>query len=116
MRKAAVVLLFGAILLVITTPLGLYFLGLSNVEGRPTPPILTSNVVADSIELQGVLRTKTHIVVHPSNPWIVVAPFRSGPSPPTATGREDSFRAGAGPTAHSVRTIDQSIDAMQPKS
>jgi hypothetical protein len=72
MRKIAAAALAVALLLVLLAPVGLYLVGLSNVEGRPSPPMSTTNVLADGIELQRALRLKTPIVVRPSNPWIYI--------------------------------------------
>jgi len=72
MRKIAAATLAAALLLVLLAPIGLYLAGLSNIEGRPSPPMSTTNVLADGIELQRALRLKTPIVVRPSNPWIYI--------------------------------------------
>jgi hypothetical protein len=50
--RAAAVILGGTALLASGIPLGLYWLGLSNVEGRPERPTQTSNVIADSAPLE----------------------------------------------------------------
>jgi hypothetical protein len=67
--KIAVVLLGAGALLAAGIPLGLYWLGLSNIEGRPEPPTQTSNVIADSALLQRDLRTQGPIVIDAQNPW-----------------------------------------------
>jgi hypothetical protein len=67
--KIAVVLLGAGALLAVGIPLGLYWLGLSNIEGRPEPPMQTSNVIADSAQLQRDLRTQKPVVIDAPNPW-----------------------------------------------
>jgi hypothetical protein len=62
LRTAAVILGVTA-LLASCIPLGLYWLGLSNIEGRPEQPTQTSNVIADSALLQQDLRTQGPIVI-----------------------------------------------------
>ncbi len=54
--KVAVVLLFATALLAAVLPLGLYWLGLSNIEGRPEPPPKLGNLTADRALLQQDLR------------------------------------------------------------
>jgi hypothetical protein len=67
--KVAVVLLVATALLAAVVPLGLYWLGLSNIEGRPEPPRILSNVTADRALLQQDLRMREPIVVEVLNPW-----------------------------------------------
>jgi hypothetical protein len=70
--KTAAVLLGAAALLATGIPLGLYWLGLSNIEGRPEPPTQTSNVIADSALLQRDLRMQGPIVIDALNPWTFI--------------------------------------------
>jgi hypothetical protein len=70
--RIAVALLGVAALLAAGMPLGLYWLGLSNIEGRPEPPTQTSNVIADSALLQRDLRAQGPIVIDALNPWTFV--------------------------------------------
>jgi hypothetical protein len=71
LRTAAVILGVTA-LLASGIPVGLYWLGLSNIEGRPERPTQTSNVVADSTLLQQDLGTQGPIVVVALNPWTFI--------------------------------------------
>ena len=70
-RQIALVILGGAAFLAAVVPLGLYWLGLSNIEGRPQPPDNTRDVAADRALLQQDLRTHGPIVVQVLNPWSV---------------------------------------------
>jgi hypothetical protein len=67
--KASAFLLGAVALVAACIPLGLYFLGLANIEGRPTPPTQTNNVVADQELLKQNLGTRDPIVIEAANPW-----------------------------------------------
>ena len=67
--KVAVASLLAALLLVLTLPIGLYGLGLSNIEGRPEPPIQTSNLATDMAYLQQAFRRQEPIAIRVLNPW-----------------------------------------------
>jgi hypothetical protein len=67
--KAVTVLLGVTALVVAGIPICLYWLGLSNIEGRPEPPPQTSDLVADGELLQRDLGTRDPIVIEPLNPW-----------------------------------------------
>jgi hypothetical protein len=70
--RTAAVILGVTTLLASSIPLGLYWLGLSNIEGRPERPTATSNVIADSALLQQDLRTQGPIVIVALNPWTFI--------------------------------------------
>jgi hypothetical protein len=67
--KIAFALLGGTTALAAVVPPGLYWLGLSNIEGRPEPPSNVGNVAADRAVLQEDLRMHDPIVVEVLNPW-----------------------------------------------
>jgi hypothetical protein len=67
--KIVFALLGATTVLAAIAPLGLYWLGLSNIEGRPEPPSNVGNVAADSALLQEDLRMHDPIVVEVLNPW-----------------------------------------------
>ena len=90
--KIAVVLLGAVALLAAGIPLGLYWLGLSNIEGRPEPPTQTSHVIADNQVLQRELRMQGPIVIDALNPWLfIVDALREAPRIPSEHAR--SMRA-----------------------
>jgi hypothetical protein len=75
--KIAVVILGGAVFLAAVMPLGLYWLGLSNIEGRPEPPGNIRDVAADRALLQQDLRMHGPIEVQVLDPWrVLVSIFR----------------------------------------
>jgi hypothetical protein len=61
------------VLLVGFLPLGLYWLGLGNIEGRPSPPLKTADAASDNALLQQDLRRSTPIRVVRVSPWSYVA-------------------------------------------
>jgi hypothetical protein len=71
--KVAVASLLAALLLVLSLPIGLYGLGLMNIEGRPEPPIQTSNLATDTAYLQQAFRRQEPIAVRVLNPWTYAA-------------------------------------------
>ena len=90
--KIAVALMGATALLAAGMPLGLYWLGLSNIEGRPVPPSQTSNVIADDALLQRDLRTQGPIVIDALNPWtFIIDAFHDAPRFPSERAR--SMRA-----------------------
>jgi hypothetical protein len=70
--KGAAFFLGAVALLIAGVPLGLYWVGLSNIEGRAEPPTQTSNVVADSELLKRDLGTHDPIVIETANPWTLL--------------------------------------------
>jgi hypothetical protein len=73
LSKVAIAFVCGVGILVIALPLGLYVLGLSNIEGRPEPPTDTNHVAADTILLQQTFRSTAPVAVHVLNPWTYAA-------------------------------------------
>jgi hypothetical protein len=71
MGKIAVALLGAIVLLAAVMPPGLYWLGLSNIEGRPQPPGNIRDATADRALLQRDLRLNDPIVIEVLNPWSV---------------------------------------------
>jgi hypothetical protein len=71
--KVAIALLLGVALLVFSLPIGLYWLGLSNIEGRPEPPTEMNHIAADTVLLQQTFRSPAPVAVHPLNPWTYAA-------------------------------------------
>jgi hypothetical protein len=65
-------------LLIIGLPLGLYGLGLSNIDGRPEPPVRTNSIPADTTLLQHTFRSQAPIVVHALNPWTYAVALVTG--------------------------------------
>jgi hypothetical protein len=58
--------------------MGLYALGLYNIEERPTPPVLTSSGAADTTLLQQAFHSTTSpIDIRVLNPWTFVTTLRS---------------------------------------
>jgi hypothetical protein len=67
--KIAVASLIAAILFVLSLPIGLYGLGLLNIEGRPEPPMQTSNLETDADYLQQAFRRSEPLSIRAPNPW-----------------------------------------------
>jgi hypothetical protein len=72
LSKVALGFVCGAGILAVGVPLGLYLLGLSNIEGRPEPPNQT-NLAADTVLLQQTSRNTAPVAVHVLNPWTYAA-------------------------------------------
>jgi|ERR1700722_1919837 len=73
--KVAVASLLAALIFACSLPFGLYWLGLSNIEGRPEPPAQTNNISADTALLQQEFRSPAPIAVRALNPWTFTASF-----------------------------------------
>jgi hypothetical protein len=71
--KTAAVFLGGAALLAAGTPLGLYWLGLSNIEGRPKAPTRANSIPADIALLREEFGSDAPVEVRVLNPWIYAA-------------------------------------------
>src|SRR4029077_6038926 len=67
--KIAVASLIAAILFVLSLPIGLYGLGLLNIEGRPEPPMQTSNLATGAAYLQQAFRRSEPLSIRALNPW-----------------------------------------------
>jgi hypothetical protein len=73
LRRIAIAFVCAAGILVLGVPLGLYALGLSNIEGRPEPPTDTNHIAADTALLQQTFRSTAPVAVHVLNPWTYTA-------------------------------------------
>ena len=60
------------IVLIALAPLGLYALGLNNVDGRPSPPSSNHLTPTDQALLARTFRTSQPITVEPLSPWAYV--------------------------------------------
>jgi hypothetical protein len=79
LRKVTIATLCAAALIGIVVPLGLYWLGLSNIVGRPIPPTKTNNVAADTELLKQTFRSEAPVKVCVLNPWTYVGMrFKNG--------------------------------------
>jgi hypothetical protein len=76
LRQIAISSLSAAGLLALGIPLGLYGLGLSNIEGRPAPPTLTRGIAADSALLQRTFGDEAPVAVRVLNPWTFAGELR----------------------------------------
>jgi hypothetical protein len=70
--KVAIASLLCVALFVFSLPIGLYWFGLSKIEGRPEPPTQTNNTAADTALLLQDFRSQAPIAVHALNPWTYV--------------------------------------------
>jgi hypothetical protein len=93
LRKFVIFVLILAAMLAVAVPPGLYWLGLNNIDGRPTPPNRLADLGADSLLLQRNLRMQGPIVIHALNPWTFFREtlFEIGMRSPSA--HERSMRA-----------------------
>jgi hypothetical protein len=73
LSKVAIAFVCAAGILVLGVPLGLYVLGLSNIEGRPEPPTDTNHIAADTALLQQTFHSTAPVAVHVLNPWTYAA-------------------------------------------
>jgi len=73
LKKFSITIVCGAGIPAVGVPIGLYILGLSNVEGRPEPPTETDHIVADTDLLQQTFRSQAPVVVHALNRWTYTA-------------------------------------------
>jgi hypothetical protein len=80
----AVVSLLAAPVLVSILPIGLYGVGLLNIEGRPEPPIQTSNLAADTAYLEQAFRRREPIAVRVLNPWTYAASLVTDDTDPSS--------------------------------
>jgi hypothetical protein len=74
-RKIIVALFCAVVLLGVGLPMGLYWTGLANIEGRPRPIALT-DIAADTALLQQKFRSPSPIVVRVINPWTFLGSLR----------------------------------------
>jgi hypothetical protein len=68
-RKLAIFMPILAAVLVGAVPPGLYWLGLSNIDGRPSPRSRLTDLGADNLLLQRNLDVQGPILIHALNPW-----------------------------------------------
>jgi hypothetical protein len=71
--KIAGASLLAALLLGFGLPIGLYGIGLSNIEGRPEPPMQISNLAIDTVFLQHAFRSREPVALRVLNPWTYAA-------------------------------------------
>jgi hypothetical protein len=71
--KVAVASVLAALLLGFGLPIGLYGIGISNIEGRPEPPMQVSNLAIDSAFLQHAFRSREPVAIRVLNPWTYAA-------------------------------------------
>lgn len=69
LRKITIAALTAAALLALGVPLGLYGLGLANIEGRPEVPTRTNDIEADAALLHQTFRSQAPVAVRSLNPW-----------------------------------------------
>jgi hypothetical protein len=69
MRRTLVSCLIVLVGLVWFAPWGLYYLGLSNIEGRPIPPIGIPISEEDDALLQRAFKIHSRVSVEPLSPW-----------------------------------------------
>ena len=73
--RVSIASLLAALIFAVSLPIGLYWFGLSNIEGRPKPPTEVSNIASDIVVLQQEFRSRAPIAVHVLNPWTFAAAF-----------------------------------------
>jgi hypothetical protein len=91
-RILAVSIALAAVLIVhiALAPLGLYALGLNNVDGRPSPPSSTHLTPADQALLERTFRISQPITVEPLSPWSYVTFAQEDPKRTAAAGGVDA--------------------------
>jgi hypothetical protein len=91
-RLLAVAMSITAVLIVLIAlaPLGLYALGLSNVDGRPSPPSSSHPTLADQALLARTFRTWQPITVERLTPWAYVTFILEDPNQTAAAGGVDA--------------------------
>ena len=79
-------------ILMLAGPWGVYELGLSNIDGRPTPLIGDSPTVEDNLLLRRILKTSRPISVQPLSPWSYARDLvMSGPSSSSNKGADAAW-------------------------
>ena len=71
--KIAVASLLATLLIGFGIPIGLYGIGLSNIEGRPEPPMQVGNLAIDTAFLQHAFRSREPVALRVLNPWTYAA-------------------------------------------
>jgi hypothetical protein len=80
-RKILIGSLLSTLVIVISLPIGLYEIGLMNIDGRPAPPIQTSNAASDGAFLQQAFRKPEPLAIRVLNPWSYAAGFLTNDDP-----------------------------------
>lgn len=75
LRKFVVAIICAAVVIVIGLPLCLYWSGLANIDGRPSPDT-SGDLAADTALLQQKFRSSAPIVVEVLNPWTFLVSLR----------------------------------------
>lgn len=79
-------------ILICAGPWGMYELGLSNIDGRPTPLSGDSPTDEDNLLLRRILKTSRPISVQPLSPWSYARDLvTSGPSPSSNAGADAAW-------------------------
>lgn len=73
LRRAAITLVGGSLFFVLAVPMGLYWIGLHNIDGRPIPPVQTNSGAADTALLEQAFHSTSPFDVHILNPWTYVS-------------------------------------------
>src|SRR5258708_7340916 len=73
LTEVAITFVRGAGILALGVPMGLYVLGLSNIDGRPESPTETNHIAADTVLLQQTFRSTAPVAVPVLNPWTYAA-------------------------------------------
>ncbi len=68
LAKALVVVLMAGLMVAVLVPLGLYWIGISNVEGRPVPP-RPAEIHASDRDFIANLKFPHRVVLGKLNPW-----------------------------------------------
>lgn len=79
-------------ILILAGPWGMYELGLSNIDGRPTPLNGDSPTDEDNLLLRRILKTSRPISVRPLSPWSYARDLvTSGPSSSSNAGADAAW-------------------------
>jgi hypothetical protein len=88
----AILVAFVVALLILAGPWAMYELGLSNIDGRPTPLIDDSPTVEDDLLLRRIFRASHSISVQPLSPWSYARDLAmSGPPSPSSAGADAAW-------------------------
>jgi hypothetical protein len=88
----AVLVACVAAVLILAGPWGMYELGLSNIDGRPTPLNRDSATDEDNLLLRRMLKTSSSISVQPLSPWSYARDLvTSGPSSSSNAGADAAW-------------------------
>jgi hypothetical protein len=73
--KVAIGSLLIALVIAGSLPFGLYWIGLSNIEGRPEPLVRAKDISSDTELLQQEFRNQPPITIRVLNPWTFIEDF-----------------------------------------